>query len=102
LILVCCTGIKSGEPPFPCSNDHPHCRQCSSDGCLLCQFRELQAWNDKKYRELSPNTQRILYTCVTWQTKFEQSPLTIPKPLKHDKESLSSIQHDNDTPDMSG
>ncbi len=102
LILVCCTGIKTNDQPFPCSRKHPHCTQCTRDGCLLCQFHELTAFNDKSYRDLPANTQRVLYACQIWRSKFEESPLTISKHFKPDKKDSSSIKRDNDPPDISG
>jgi hypothetical protein len=104
LILVCCTGIKADDRTFPCNQNqnHSHCTQCTSDGCLLCQFHELKAWNDKDFRDLPPNTQHALYACQIWQNKYEESPLPIPKHSTHDKKDSSLTERDNEPPDNSG
>jgi len=100
LILVCCNGINPGDSLFLCAHKHLHCSQCTSDGCLLCQFRELKAWNDKSYRDLPTLCQRALYACQIWEKKFEETRQSTYS--QYDKQNSSSMEYDNDSQNVSG
>jgi hypothetical protein len=100
LILVCCNGINPGDRSFLCPHNHLYCPQCNSDGCVLCQFRELKACNDKSYRDLSALSQRALYKCQIWENKFEETRQS--KFSQYDKDNPSSMEYDNDSQNGSG
>lgn len=95
---MCCNGIKSDDKSFPCRENHHRCPQCSSDGCILCQFHQLREWNDKSYRDHSCLCQRVLYTCDTWKTKCEEMKKSMPNDSifsQYQQQNSQLIEHDN-------
>ncbi|UJR38547.1 hypothetical protein I4U23_031213 [Adineta vaga] len=88
---VCCNNLNVIEQPFSCSKNHFHCSQCISQGCILCQFRQLNLGNEINYRDMSVNDQHILYTCQIWVEKFEE----LQKSLKNNSITISSNTFSN-------
>ncbi|UJR38545.1 hypothetical protein I4U23_031211 [Adineta vaga] len=89
--LFCCNNLNVIEQPFSCSKNHFHCSQCISQGCILCQFRQLNLGNEINYRDMSVNDQHILYTCQIWVEKFEE----LQKSLKNNSITISSNTFSN-------
>lgn len=56
-----------------CPERHQLCAECLPSGCILCQFRLLNSSPRISYRTRSPRDQHVLYTCETWQKKFEEA-----------------------------
>ncbi len=101
--LVCCSDISPGDKPFKCPRQHYHCSQCIAQGCILCQFRSLDSWKNKKYRDLPPIDQRVLYLCQIWEIRFEEaekSMLNNSTILQSNgifsKQDSSSVEFDNE------
>lgn len=75
-LIVCSKIMKNDDRGSVCSQKHFHCSECLSGGCLLCQFHQIQARNDKTYRDLPAEKQQALYSCQVWEKKYEEGTPT--------------------------
>ncbi len=98
-ILVCCSGLNSDDQPSQCYRKHLYCSQCTSEGCIVCQFGELKAWNQKKFDDLPANFKHVFYACEVWQNKSEEDTSAS---VQYKNKTLSSTKYGNESPDKFG
>ena len=77
-MIVCSQPMKTDDRRLSCRQHHFHCSQCISEGCVLCQFQQIRARNEKNYRDLPPNSQQVIYACQIWEEKHEQAMMSNP------------------------